>query len=197
MFAQQPTAVVSEKIGNNGSDMNAEASNYRPPVESDGLRHWQVAGGVIIQGDTVLLVKNLRRGGAIDWSTPGGVVDPGESAVEGLTREVHEETGLRVGTWQGPIYRVEVTAPDAGFLLEVEAHLALTVVGDIVIEDPDGIVVGADFVARTRVADRLVEAQPWVSEPLLAHLHDGVIDGRIFRYRMTSGRGDERQIERL
>lgn len=177
--------------------MSAEADNYLPPIGADGLRHWQVAGGVIVDEDNVLLVKNLRRGGGVDWSTPGGVVDPGESPVEGLTREVQEETGLRVGRWQGPLYRVEVLAPDAGFFLVVEAHLGFDIEGEIVIDDPDGIVVEASFVARSSVGPQLADAQPWVVEPLLAHLHDGVEDGRLFRYRMTGARGEERRVERL
>lgn len=170
---------------------------YVPPVSTDGLRHWNVAGGIIVSDETVLLVKNLRRGGAVDWSTPGGVIDPGETALEGLTREVEEETGLTVGRWQGPLYRVEVTAPDAGFLLRVEAHLAVEIRGTLTVDDPDGIVIAADYVALADVAGRLDGNQQWVSEPLLAHLEQGVDDGRLFRYRMTGGPGEERQIERL
>jgi 8-oxo-dGTP pyrophosphatase MutT (NUDIX family) len=41
--------------------------------------------------DRVLLVRRLDTG---DWELPGGRVDPGESALEALTREVMEETGL-------------------------------------------------------------------------------------------------------
>ncbi len=175
----------------------ATDDHYVPPMDADGLRHWQVAGGVIIDGDNVLLVENKRRGGAVDWSPPGGVIDPGEDAITALTREVAEETGLTVGGWLGPLYRVEVHAPDAGFLLRVEAHLATEVTGQIVIDDPDGIVISADYVHRIEVGLRLTDAQPWVAEPLLAHLDDGVDDGRLFRYRVTGARGEDRQIERL
>jgi 8-oxo-dGTP diphosphatase len=170
---------------------------YVPPVSEDGLRHWTVAGGVITQGDTVLLVKNQRPSGGVEWSTPGGVIDPGETVLEGLSREVAEETGLTVSAWSGPLYRVEVTAPDVGFVLRVEAHLGLAVVGEILVDDPDGIVVDAHFVPRQDVGHWLGAAQPWVVEPLLAHLIDGVDDGRSFRYRMTGGRGQPRSIERL
>lgn len=183
-------------MGQNGP-MSSEHNRYVPPIGADGLRHWHVAGGVIVEADRVLLVKNLRQGGAIEWTTPGGVVDPGESAVEGLTREVEEETGLRVGGWLGPLYRVEVVAPDAGFVLRFEAHQALTVEGRILVDDPDGIVIDAHYVHRSEVGERLGSAQPWVVEPLLAHLHDGVDDGRTFRYRMTGRRGEQRQIDRL
>lgn len=177
--------------------MSSEAEPYVPPVQADGLRHWRVAGGVVRADDEVLLVKNLRRGGDTDWSTPGGVVDPGETSVEALTREVQEETGLVVDGWHGPLYRVEVVAPDAGFRLEVEAHLALKVDGSILIDDPDGIVVAADYVTLAVAADYLSTTQPWVAEPLLAHLTEGVDDGRVFRYRMTGKRGEERTIDRL
>lgn len=47
--------------------------------EGAGLKQWHVASGVILGDDGVLLVANRRRNGDVDWSTPGGVVDPGET----------------------------------------------------------------------------------------------------------------------
>lgn len=41
----------------------------------------------------VLLVHRPRR---LDWSFPKGKLDPGETEIAAATREVHEETGLRV-----------------------------------------------------------------------------------------------------
>jgi len=72
------------------------------------VRDWTVAGGIVLDGDTLLLVQNRRRSGAFDWSPPGGVIEvaDGEDVVDGLTREVEEETGLRVTGWAGPIYEV-------------------------------------------------------------------------------------------
>ena len=64
-------------------------------------------------GAWVLLVRNQRRGGYEDWSTPGGVIDADDaSLLAGLTREVEEETGLRVREWSGPLYEVRALAPD-------------------------------------------------------------------------------------
>ena len=54
-----------------------------------------------------------------------------------------EETGLSVTRWSGPVYEIEAEAPDLGWTLRVEAHLALEVGGDLVVDDPDGIVVDA------------------------------------------------------
>lgn len=168
-----------------------------PPIGTDGLRHWQVAGGVVSDERGLLLVENRRRNGKTDWSTPGGVVDMGETPVEGLSREVKEETGLEVKTWDGPIYRVEVKAPDAGFFLKVEAFRAELFTGELLIDDPDGIVIAAEFVDIIRARTLLDETtSPWVGEPLLAHLEDGVSDGRVFRYLVEGKRGQQRRITR-
>lgn len=168
-----------------------------PPIGEDGLRHWQVAGGVVADQRGLLLVENRRRNGSTDWSTPGGVVDPGETALEALSREVAEETGLTVTGWSDPLYRVEVEAPDAGFFLSVSAFRAETFTGHLAIDDPDGIVIGAEFVDMARARHLLAETpSPWVGEPLLAHLEDGFSDGRMFRYRVEGTRGEERRITR-
>ncbi len=162
-----------------------------------GLRNWKVAGGVVRRGgDQVLLVENERKDRSIDWSTPGGVVDDGETFVGALRREVREETGLDVALWQGPLYRVEVTAPDLGFFLEVEAHGAIEVTGEITIDDPDGIVLSASFHTLEHAQRRLDGAARFVREPLMAHLVDGVDDGRTFAYRIL-GRGSARVVERI
>ena len=60
------------------------------------MRDWTVAGGLILGDAGLLLVRNRRRNGSHDWSPPGGVIEPSESMVDGLTREVVEETGVEV-----------------------------------------------------------------------------------------------------
>jgi ADP-ribose pyrophosphatase YjhB (NUDIX family) len=53
-------------------------------------------GAVVVQDGRVLLV---RRGGEPlkgHWTLPGGVLEPGETLVQGVAREVKEETGLEV-----------------------------------------------------------------------------------------------------
>ncbi len=130
------------------------------------MRDWVVGGALILSDGAVLLVRNRRRNGSHDWTPPGGVIDEGETLLEGLTREVEEETGLRVTEWAGPVYEVRCEAPDMGWRLRVEAHLAVTYEGDLVVDDPDGIVVEARFVDAAMCTGLVGAAQRWVCEPL-------------------------------
>lgn len=53
--------------------------------------HIQAAAGIVLneQGE-LLLVKTHRHG----WVMPGGIVEEGETVLEGLQREIREETGI-------------------------------------------------------------------------------------------------------
>lgn len=142
--------------------------------------------GAVIEGPAgLLLVANRRRNGSVDWSTPGGVIDPGETVLEGLTREVAEETGLVVQDWEGPLYEIDTVAPDLGWHLRVEVHRAVAVSGDLVVDDPDGIVVDACWVPVDDCAARLSASHPWVREPLGAWMGERWTRARSFRYRVT------------
>jgi len=130
------------------------------------MRDWVVGGALILRDERLLLVQNRRRNGSHDWTPPGGVIDPGESLIDGLTREVREETGLEVRQWAGPIYEVRCEAPDLGWRLRVEAHLAVAFEGEVRVDDPDGIVVDARFVEVAACEGLVHGGHPWVREPL-------------------------------
>lgn len=145
----------------------------------------------------LLLVRNRRRDGRHDWTPPGGVIDDGEGLIEGLTREVREETGLEVSTWAGPVYRIEAAAPGLGWHLRVEAHLAVDYSGTIAIDDPDGIVVDARFVDLGECDGHLRANHPWVREPLVEWLAERWDDERTFSYQIDGDRPGDLVITRV
>ncbi len=130
------------------------------------MQHWTVGAGLIVGEEGLLLVRNLRRNDREDWTPPGGVIEEGEPLLEGLTREVLEETGLTVAEWQGPVYEVRCEAPEMGWTLRVEVHLAVSYEGELRVEDPDGIVVEARFVGDDDLSALLAGNHRWVLEPL-------------------------------
>jgi 8-oxo-dGTP diphosphatase len=163
------------------------------------LHEWTVAGGLVESHAGVLLVRNVRRGGIEDWSTPGGVIDAtDESLIAGLTREVEEETGIQVREWSGPLYEVIARAPDMGWEMRCEVHLAIAFDGEIRIDDPDGIVVEAAFVPIDDCHGRLAECAQWVREPLQQWLHERWEpgSGRGFRYEVRGATRDTMSVVR-
>lgn len=53
-------------------------------------------GGVIVQGDSVLLIRRGSEPLKGQWSIPGGTLELGETLEEGVRRELREETSLEV-----------------------------------------------------------------------------------------------------
>jgi 8-oxo-dGTP diphosphatase len=144
-----------------------------------------VAGALIEGAEGLLLVQNRRRNGRVDWSPPGGVIDDGETVLGGLAREVQEETGLIVTSWEGPVYEIQAQAPDLGWDLRVEVHRALEYHGELTVDDPDGIVVDACFADVDGCRLYLDDGHPWVREPLVEWLEERWDGGRAFGYQIT------------
>ncbi len=163
------------------------------------MHEWTVAGALIETDEGILLVRNLRHGGHEDWSTPGGVIDAEDpSILEGLAREVEEETGLRVSSWSEPLYEVNAYALDLGWHMRCEVYLAVSFEGHLEIDDPDGIVVEAAFVPPHELDERLSTGHPWVREPLIEWLlhrwEPGC--GRGFHYEVRGTRLGEMRVVR-
>lgn len=162
------------------------------------MREWLVGGAVIETAAGVLLVENLRRDGRRDWSPPGGVIDDGEDVISGLGREVLEETGLTVVSWQGPIYEIDAEAPGLGWRLHVEVHRAVEVAGSLAVgDDPDGIVVGAAYLPSTDCNERLAASPDWVREPLVEWMGGPWSGSRSFRYLVEGSRLAELVVTRV
>lgn len=163
------------------------------------MQEWLVAGALVEADDGLLLVRNVRRGGREDWSTPGGVIDADDASIlEGLTREVEEETGLRVTKWEGPVYEVVCEAVDLGWILRAEIHRALEYEGELRVDDPDGIVVEAEFLSSHECVARLSAGARWVHEPLAEWLSErwGPTAARGYRYAVHGTSHEELSVHR-
>ncbi|MCI8364120.1 MAG: NUDIX domain-containing protein [Eubacterium sp.] len=52
--------------------------------------HFVSAAGLVFKDDKVLLIRSKKRG----WEIPGGVIEQGETILDGLKREIFEESGI-------------------------------------------------------------------------------------------------------
>lgn len=83
------------------------------------MKRIHVMAAVIERGDEVLIARrpdHLHQGGK--WEFPGGKLEAGETPLQGLTRELHEEIGIDVQSAQ-PLIRISHDYPDKSVLLDV------------------------------------------------------------------------------
>jgi 8-oxo-dGTP diphosphatase len=117
-------------------------------AKADGIEQL-VVGAIIRYEGTVLLLKRPAADfmGGI-WELPSGKVEPGETLVDALTREVLEETGLAVTTVRSHMgsfdyqsgsgkqsrqynFAVDVATPEPVNLTEHEAYVWVPVTHDL------------------------------------------------------------------
>jgi len=80
------------------------------PPDSPAPRRIRIAAALVVgSGGRILLV---RKRGTTAFMQPGGKIDPGETPLDALRRELHEELGLVVPP-SAPHYLGHYTAPAA------------------------------------------------------------------------------------
>jgi 8-oxo-dGTP diphosphatase len=106
------------------------AKDLDPGEESVGIpavKMIHVAAGAIADSLGRILItrrpENVHQGGL--WEFPGGKLELGETAEEGLSRELHEELGIRVQESR-PLIRIHHDYGDRHVLLDVHRVSAFT-----------------------------------------------------------------------
>jgi 8-oxo-dGTP pyrophosphatase MutT (NUDIX family) len=98
---------------------------------------------IITDGRSVLLLADTDPGlpGTRWWVTPGGGIDPGETAVEAAVREVAEETGLVVteDLLLGPVATRTVVHGYSDQVLSQTEAFFLLLVAEAFAPDPAGL----------------------------------------------------------
>lgn len=69
-------------------------SSTHPDIKdlNGSMFHRQAARGIILNGEDILMLYTARYD---DYTLPGGGIDEGEDIVQGLVRELEEETGAQ------------------------------------------------------------------------------------------------------
>jgi 8-oxo-dGTP diphosphatase len=70
----------------------------------------------------VLLCRH-EKGGREVWLLPGGGVKTGESLVDALDREIHEEVGVEPPSVEGPVALVDSIAPERSLRAKHVVHI--------------------------------------------------------------------------
>ena len=93
-----------------------------PPGRSDRVH---VVAGVLrdVRGRILLARRTAGRDLAGAWEFPGGKVEPGETALQALDRELHEELGIRVLAAE-PFISVPQAYPSKRIVLDVHTVTA-------------------------------------------------------------------------
>jgi ADP-ribose pyrophosphatase YjhB (NUDIX family) len=91
------------------------------------VREVAAVGAIAVHDGKILLIKRGHAPSLGLWSVPGGRVEPGETDIDAVRREVAEETGLEVEV--GPLAG-EVVRPGVGDVVYRIRDYVVTVVGD-------------------------------------------------------------------
>ena len=141
-----------------------------------------IVAAIIRRGDEILLVEQQGPNDPTSsWALPGGRVEPGELLIDALAREVREETGLVVAMIGQLAYLVQAESDHRTLVLMFEVK---DWSGEIRVNDPDGYILQACFVAQSD-AIALLEKLPLrhMHEPLVAYLRGETKPGAMWFYR--------------
>jgi 8-oxo-dGTP diphosphatase len=117
----------------------------------------QIVAALVRRDGELLMVRQGGSGEEPHWSIPSGRVEPGESALEALARELREETGVSAGEGAALAFTAQVDDPRYGYAAAVWTFELPVADGEPAPRDPDGLVLEAAFVPIADAVRRLAE----------------------------------------
>lgn len=121
------------------------------------MQHRIRSAALVVEGDSLLLVRHRHpRTGKEWWVPPGGGIKGAESVFHCAQRETLEETGLSVALGEIAYVReyIEMETPThhLEFFIMAQSHTGAVTIANLVKGDPDAEVIQeARFVPRTEI----------------------------------------------
>jgi 8-oxo-dGTP diphosphatase len=146
-----------------------------------------IASAVARQHGDLLLVQQRYPGDPRSyWGLPGGLVEPGEELLAGLGRELIEETGLTlVGTPTIAFVIQVLRQTEQGKQQWFACHFDCEVAGQINSQDPDGLILSAQWVPEQAALKHLGADPQYDCEPLRRWLCGEAAPGSIYSLKVN------------
>lgn len=139
-----------------------------------------VAALVRRQGDVLLVEQQGLWDPEPSWMLPGGRVDPGETLLGALERELAEETGLGLTSAEHIAFVVEIAVAGERSYSAITFDCAAE--GVLAPADPDGFVRRAEWLPIDRALGRLRCVAWYECAPLERYLSRDAAPGTVYTF---------------